>query len=542
MAIVQISRIQVRRGQKNVGSGVPQLAGGEFGWAVDTRELYIGNGSVSEGSPAVGNTKILTQHDNLFSFADQYTYQKEITTMQTGTTAMLPVTRTLQERLDEDVSVKSYGATGDGSDQTVVLQRAIDQLYLNSATKGSTASRVTLHIPAGEYLLSASLKLPPYATIVGAGADKVKITQGANAPVFETVNSGSTPGSYAQDSSSTTLNQANMILLKGLSLVQTTTNSGILLTSCRNSTFEDLCIDGTWSSGSTPASNQCGVKMVALSTAVSCNRNTFKNVRFKGHSTGVMSDFDVVENVFDHCEFDTLRYGMVWGETTSIGGQGMATGPQRNVVHNSEFHDIDRQALWVHKGQFNASHNNRFISVGNNGGTAGNAVYSVILFTDGTALSNSSNSDWFDRTASLSYDQNFISGYAYIPEVEGPGVFDNEFSYRFPVTQQNVATRVLRVPGYTTRNIEVEYIYKSSQVNAVREGKLDIVCNIADGTTKITDDFTYSGASSYELNLEFSASLTDENSDATNDTVVISMKNTTTSDTGDILFRVRYKT
>ena len=542
MAIVQISRIQVRRGQKNVGSGVPQLAGGEFGWAVDTRELYIGNGSVSEGSPAVGNTKILTQHDNLFSFADQYTYQKEITTMQTGTTAMLPVTRTLQERLDEDVSVKSYGATGDGSDQTVVLQRAIDQLYLNSATKGSTASRVTLHIPAGEYLLSASLKLPPYATIVGAGADKVKITQGANAPVFETVNSGSTPGSYAQDSSSTTLNQANMILLKGLSLVQTTTNSGILLTSCRNSTFEDLCIDGTWSSGSTPASNQCGVKMVALSTAVSCNRNTFKNVRFKGHSTGVMSDFDVVENVFDHCEFDTLRYGMVWGETTSIGGQGMATGPQRNVVYNSEFHDIDRQALWVHKGQFNASHNNRFISVGNNGGTEGNAVYSVILFTDGTALSNSSNSDWFDRTASLSYDQNFISGYAYIPEVEGPGVFDNEFSYRFPVTQQNVATRVLRVPGYTTRNIEVEYIYKSSQVNAVREGKLDIVCNIADGTTKITDDFTYSGASSYELNLEFSASLTDENSDATNDTVVISMKNTTTSDTGDILFRVRYKT
>jgi hypothetical protein len=542
VAIVQISRIQVRRGQKNVGSGVPQLAGGEFGWAVDTRELYIGNGSVSEGSPAVGNTKILTQHDNLFSFADQYTYQKEITTMQTGTTAMLPITRTLQERLDEDVSVKSYGATGDGSDQTVVLQRAIDQLYLNSATKGSTASRVTLTIPAGEYLLSASLKLPPNASIVGAGPDKVKITQGANAPVFETVNSGSTPGSYAQDSSSTTLNQAQNILLKGLTIEQNTTNTGILLTSCRNSIFEDLCIRGTWTSGSTPASNQVGVKMIALSTAVSCNRNAFKNVFFKGHSTGVMSDFDVVENVFDHCEFDTLRYGMVWGETTSIGGQGMATGPQRNVVHNSEFHDIDRQALWVHKGQFNASHNNRFKSVGNNGGTEGNAVYSVILFTDGTALSNSSNSDWFDRTASLSYDQNFISGYAYIPEVEGPGVFDNEFSYRFPVTQQNVATRVLRVPGYTTRNIEVEYIYKSSQVNAVREGKLDIVCNIADGTTKITDDFTYSGASSYELNLEFSASLTDENSDATNDTVVISMKNTTTSDTGDILFRVRYKT
>ena len=67
MAIVQISRIQIRRGQKLTGSGVPQLAGGELGWAVDTRELYIGNGSVSEGSPAVGNSKILTEHDKLRS-------------------------------------------------------------------------------------------------------------------------------------------------------------------------------------------------------------------------------------------------------------------------------------------------------------------------------------------------------------------------------------------------------------------------------------------------------------------------------------------
>ena len=62
MAIVQISRIQIRRGQKLTGSGVPQLAGGELGWAVDTRELYIGNGSVSEGSPAVGNSKVLTEN------------------------------------------------------------------------------------------------------------------------------------------------------------------------------------------------------------------------------------------------------------------------------------------------------------------------------------------------------------------------------------------------------------------------------------------------------------------------------------------------
>ena len=81
MAIVQISRIQVRRGKKNQGSGVPQLAGGEFGWAVDTRELYIGNGSVSEGAPAVGNSKILTEHDNLFNFANTYEYKATVDTL-----------------------------------------------------------------------------------------------------------------------------------------------------------------------------------------------------------------------------------------------------------------------------------------------------------------------------------------------------------------------------------------------------------------------------------------------------------------------------
>ena len=54
MAIVSISRIQIRRGRKGQGSGLPQLAGGELGWAVDTQELFIGNGAVSEGAPAVG--------------------------------------------------------------------------------------------------------------------------------------------------------------------------------------------------------------------------------------------------------------------------------------------------------------------------------------------------------------------------------------------------------------------------------------------------------------------------------------------------------
>ena len=75
MAVVSISRIQVRRGRKNQGSGLPQLASGEFGWAIDTQELYIGNGAVSEGAPYVGNTKILTENDNVLEFSRGYEYR-----------------------------------------------------------------------------------------------------------------------------------------------------------------------------------------------------------------------------------------------------------------------------------------------------------------------------------------------------------------------------------------------------------------------------------------------------------------------------------
>lgn len=60
MAILQISRIQTRRGLKE---DLPTLSSAELGWAIDTRELYIGNGNVSL-SPLPGqNTRILTERD-----------------------------------------------------------------------------------------------------------------------------------------------------------------------------------------------------------------------------------------------------------------------------------------------------------------------------------------------------------------------------------------------------------------------------------------------------------------------------------------------
>ena len=94
MAITQISRIQHRRGLK---AQLPQLSAGEFGFAVDTQELFIGNGTVQEGAPEVGNTKILTEDDNILSVANTYTLKGNTNNpVVTGVDNNAPIVRTLQ--------------------------------------------------------------------------------------------------------------------------------------------------------------------------------------------------------------------------------------------------------------------------------------------------------------------------------------------------------------------------------------------------------------------------------------------------------------
>ena len=59
MAIVQISQITNRKG---LAENLPQLAGAELGWSTDTRQLWIGNGTLEDGAPVIGNTEILTEY------------------------------------------------------------------------------------------------------------------------------------------------------------------------------------------------------------------------------------------------------------------------------------------------------------------------------------------------------------------------------------------------------------------------------------------------------------------------------------------------
>ena len=179
MAVVQISKIQVRRGQKNSGIGVPQLSSAEFAWAVDSQELFIGNGSVAEGAPAVGNTKVLTEHDNILELAASYRFAAD------DNSITLSVARGLQSKIDEiQVSVVDFGAIPDGStDSTLAFTTAIDELFKNSNDK----FKKILAVPNGVYLFLDDLIIPSNVLIKGENPQETVLEIGDNNIIFQDI-------------------------------------------------------------------------------------------------------------------------------------------------------------------------------------------------------------------------------------------------------------------------------------------------------------------------------------------------------------------
>lgn len=533
MAVVQISRIQVRRGQKNSGSGLPQLASGEIGWAVDTRELYIGNGSVSEGAPAVGNTKILTEYDNLFTLVDTYAYRANDSYIVTGTSATDPIYRTLQDRLDDLVSARAFNVKGDGTtaDRTA-LQRAIDQLYLNSATKGSVQSRVVLHLEPGVYLVDGTIFVPPYTTIVGAGSDKTIIRSSSANPIFQTVNDLSTPGAPASDSTSSFANQARNIKIEGILLETTATGGkGLVLQSCRDSVFRDVRIAGPWIVGDTiptDYSSDTGLELNSLSGTVESSNNSFENVTITGWGYGVISNWDIEQNHWHGCRFDTLGQGFAFGVDMSLGtaASGTSVGPSRNLIASSVFYNIQQHGIWIEEGTNNISENNVFELVGNDGGTDAQPEVAVIKYSK---QGNESRGDFFTRTRALNANQTTLLNVVYVPEVEGPVNWSWGFENSTTITE-GANLRVMKLPKSVNQSFEIDYTLVSENYEAMRTGVMTVAINGYTGAVEISDDYHYSGNAIYLDNIKFSATLSDEDGDTVDETLLISSTSTMPSD------------
>ena len=536
MAVVQISRIQIRRGQKNQGTGLPQLASGELGWAIDTRELFVGNGAVSEGAPEVGNTKVLTQYDNIFTLADTYSYRSEDEFIQTGASSGSPVQRSLQDRLDDRVSVRSFGLTGETSqDATAGLQRAVNQLFLNAGIAGEQG-RVVLHLEAGVYVIDSTIEIPPHATLVGAGPDKTVIRQTTANAVFKTVNS--------DDQTPTFNTQATNIHIEGMTLQATLTSLGLQLDSCRDSHFENVDIVGPFTAGDTiptDFSTDIGIKLDSLSGAVESSNNKFINCKVTGFAYGVMSNWDIDHNIFDRCEFNTLGHGFAFGVDMALGSaaSGTSVGPHNTQITKCKFIDINRHGIWIENGSYNTSSGNSFVSVGNEAGTEGQPQYSVIKYAK---IGNESINDYFARTAALSYNQEFINNVPYLPEIEGVCNFVNGYEHKVSIGQGN-GVKTFRLPAVANQSYDIDYLMVSNNYEMIRSGVLNITMDAyGTATVSISDSYDYAGDTTYETSISFGANILDEDGDLTNETISVTVTSTMPSDDNtEMKFKIKNK-
>lgn len=504
---------------------MPQLASGELGWAIDSQELYIGNGSVAEGSPAVGNTRLLTEKDfsNVLDFAKLYAYKPN--DIQTGSTPGSKVYRSLQQRLDEQVSVRAFGARGDGvTDDTLSIQRALDQLFLDgSGGSADQTIRSILYFPPGTYIISDTLHLPPYATLLGSGKNNTVI-RSVNTAVFDTVTSNSVSGSYDYTLSINTNLVPPIVdidpLPKFITVRDMTIESlgdapAIFLRNCFNSLFENLSINGGWSFVLNAAiAGQAGITISADYLDVSAN-NRFSNVDIQGFTYGIYSDYDIRNNVFTDGTIKNCMYGVVFGENTvfipELEGYVPLYGPRFNTIKNTTFDRISKQGIKIVTGDYNYSENNKFFNVGNDQGEFYLAVFPIIDYTTNT---NVSSNDFFERSTLLYVANDYFST-DYVPEVSGKvrvtNPVMNQLSIMENVVGFNTFADVIKLPVIENGKLFVDYTLSGEFVaegRFIKSGIIEIIID-SDSNILLYDASQYAGSDLFLGNFIFDAEFRD---------------------------------
>ena len=186
MSVIQISKIQVRRGQKLLIGNIPQLSSAEFAWAVDTQELFIGNGSITEGAPYVGNTKILTEHDNILELASSYKFAAN------NPSIFSSIPRSLQSKIDEiQVSLVDFlprDIRPDDSSGHIDFAPYFNAALTNLFVNVDDQFKKVLVVPNGNYNIRSTLRIPSRAIIRGENQLETILDIGTNKIVFVSEN------------------------------------------------------------------------------------------------------------------------------------------------------------------------------------------------------------------------------------------------------------------------------------------------------------------------------------------------------------------
>ncbi len=538
MSVIQISRIQQRRGKKNSTSGVPQLSSAELAWAVDTQELYIGNGSVAEGAPYVGNTRILTEHENILLYAAGYQFAHDDNSIDGS------VPRDIQSKLDEYVSVLDFGAVGDNlTDNTSAFQLALNQLFRNA----DQTKRKVLVIPNGTYKFLNDLYIPSNANIRGETTNA--ILNIVDSTVSLVTYNGTTAGSFDSTDRPINIEIANLTIKRALGQLDLT---GAKSTKLENVKFiGDSVFDTDYSDSTVP---MAAVIWQNDFVGTSTTDLTFDKCSFDYITAAVkctqLGEFRT-EVTFDNCAF-TYNYN-------SIEIDGYPKQENAWLISNCKFDKIYNHAFYSAYGSGTVIQNSLFKVCGNGENTAAYPLVPVIYF--GEKINNIVIGCRCDRQQAIS--KTVSSTTLAIPAVVNANIaeFVDYNSHDIVTTNSNVLT------VFSTKNRYVKINYTLTLGNAYptysRTGVLtlsiddslryqtdDSTLSMDSNRISISDQYEYALASGLStgadaiLSFEFNAVLKHNNTANTGvdyDTVVLLYKNPPdTSNAGTITYSVSY--
>lgn len=389
MAIVQISQITNRLG---LNIDLPQLAGAELGWSTDTRQLYIGNGTLEQGAPVIGNTEILTEFSDILNLAAAYTYQGTAAgyTVQTGPTTGTPVTLSLQNWLDQFATVKDFGAKGDGlTDDTAAINRALNQLYCQ---QNNVQVRRSLFFPAGVYVISGPINIPPYATLYGEGPQnsiiQMRASGGTGTYVAQTADSLQQTGVNIGSGGAIPPTDINIINLAFQSL--NSTKNIFFIESATNCEFRGVSFlgVGTTSTLTTNTTSTGGVTFG--SNLVVTSDILFDGCRFSGTVYGLTTSQKIQGVTVTNSAFNTLYQGVSLAPISAING-----GPTGTRITSNVFDNIFDSGIVFGPISLNVTGYNIFYDVANQFQGTSNPSSEIIIFYGNN---NASIGDMFERS------------------------------------------------------------------------------------------------------------------------------------------------
>lgn len=503
MAIIQISQITNRKG---LTENLPQLAGAELGWATDSRRLFIGNGTLADGAPVIGNTEILTEFSDI-TVLSNYTYQDVAVgyVAQTGGTSSEPIVRSVQAKLDDQASVRDFGAVGDGvTDDTEAINRALYQLFCR---ENNVEVRRSLFFPAGKYRVTETILIPSYAKLVGEGANSTQIwldtsadISSLSAYVARTTDSRQQTGANIGNNGAT---RPRNIEISAMTFMTSEDTDVFLVERAEQCWFESVNFTGNVTAqalelaGSTPLPDAAGVRFTT-STTYPTRDITFDRCKFSNINYGTNTTAEIKGVAITNSWFYQVYQGAVFD---SPGPTGI------RLVHNV-FDEVYAQGIYFGDVNLNVSAYNVFYNVGYSIGSASPVTPCITIVNDNNVSAN----DLFERSDADNYT---------VPRVVVTGAGTSEGAAQTQMGRLFQGRGITFTLGNNQTNQTVHSInndnvkayqmfYTITRTSAVRNGVLTVVSGPDDstGATAFSDDYTENDSTGVTFSVSQSGSQT----------------------------------